>query len=168
MKRMTAALTVAAAVVLSASLFAQAKPNFSGKWMQDQEKTMAANPNMGGGGGGGARGGGGAGGGGMAPMPTVITMDATTLKIERNVGGNALVSTYKLDGSESKNMGMGRGGAPGAEQVSHAKIDGAKVVITTTTANGDQVSSWYMDGDWLVSERTTQNGAQKTYYKKAS
>ena len=163
MKRMTAALTVAAAVVLSASLFAQAKPNFSGKWALDQEKTMAANPAPAGGGGGGARMGG--GGGGMA-VPVTITMDAATFKMERAMQDNVMTTTYKLDGSESKNMAMGRGGQ--SEQVSHAKIDGDKLVVTTTTANGDQVTKWYMDGAWLVSERTTQNGAQKTYYKKAS
>jgi hypothetical protein len=59
---------------------------------------------------------------------------------------------------------MGRGGQ--TEQISKAKLDGAKVVITTTTPNGDQVASWYMEGDWLVNERTTPAGALKTYYKK--
>jgi len=92
-------------------------------------------------------------------------MDAATFKMERTMQGNVMATTYKLDGSESKNMGMGRGGQ--TEQVSHAKMDGDKLVVTTTTPNGDQVTKWYMDGDWLVSERTTQNGAQKTYYKKA-
>ena len=40
MKRMTAALTVAVAVVLSASLLAQTKPNFSGKWVIDAEPEL--------------------------------------------------------------------------------------------------------------------------------
>ena len=93
-----------------------------------------------------------------------ITMDATTLKIDREGPNGTTTTTYKLDGSESKNMAMGRGGQ--TEQVSKAKIDGAKVVITTTTPNGDQVSSWYMDGDNLVSETTTPNGARKMFYKK--
>jgi hypothetical protein len=155
MRRIATAVSAVAVVLLSASLFAQA-PNFSGKWAPDTEKNAAAMA-----GGGGGRGGGRGGGG-----PLTVTMDATTLKIERMIGENTMTQTYKLDGSESKNMGMARGGAAGAEQISHAKIDGNKVVITTTTANGDQVSSWYMEGDWLVSERTTQNGAQKTYYKK--
>lgn len=162
MKRMTAALTVAATVVLSASLFAQAKLDFSGKWTIDAEKTSAANPAMAGGGGGARMGG---GGGGMA-TPTTITMDGTMLKIERTMQDMVMATTYKLDGSESKNMAMGRGGQ--TEQVSKAKIDGTKVVIVTTTANGDQTTSWYMDGAWLVSERTTANGSTKTYYKKAS
>jgi len=95
MKRMTAALTVAAAVVLSGSLLAQAKPNFSGKWIQDAEKTAAANPAMAGRGGGG---GGGRMGGGGAPTPQTFTMDATTLKIERTgQDGTVTATVYKLD-----------------------------------------------------------------------
>jgi hypothetical protein len=160
MKRMTAALTVAAAVVLSGSLLAQAKPNFSGKWIQDAEKTAAANPAMAGRGGGG---GGGRMGGGGAPTPQTFTMDATMLKIERTgPDGTVTATVYKLDGSESKNM------ARGGEQVSKAKIDGNKVVIVTTTQNGDQTSSWYMDGEWLVNERAFGENTIKTYYKKAS
>ncbi|MBP6716418.1 MAG: hypothetical protein KA205_06120 [Acidobacteria bacterium] len=158
MKRVVAVVGAVAMMLVAASAFAQAKPNFSGKWAMDAEKTTAANPNMGGGGGGG-RMGGGAGGG-----ATTITMDAATLTIERETPNGASKLVYKLDGSESKNMVNGRGGQ--TEQVSKATIDGAKVVIKTAGANGEQVSSWYMDGDWLVSERTTQNGAQKTYYKK--
>ena len=158
MKRMTAALTVAAAVVLSASLLAQAKPNFSGKWIQDAEKTAAANPAMAGRGGGGGR-----MGGGGAPTPQTFTMDATMLKIERTgQDGTVTATVYKLDGSESKNM------ARGGEQISKAKIDGNKVVIVTTPQNGDRTTSWYMDGEWLVNEQTFGENVIKTYYKKAS
>lgn len=157
MRRVMTAVSAVAVILLSASLFAQAKPNFSGKWAPDVEKNTAAMAAMGGGGGrAGGRGGGG---------PMTITMDAATMKIERTgQDGTVTATVYKLDGSESKNMMMGRGGQ--AEQVSKARIDGAKVVITTTTANGEQVSSWYMEAGWLVSERTTPNGAMKTFYKK--
>jgi len=160
MKRMTAALTVAAAVVLSASLLAQAKPNFSGKWVIDAEKTAAANPNAGGGaGGGGGRGG---GGGGMGAAPVTITMDANTFKMERTIQENVITTTYKLDGSESKNMMMGRGGQ--TEQIAKATIEGNKMVVKTQGQNGEVTTTWSMDGDWLVSD----NGTRKTYYKKAS
>lgn len=158
MRRIATAVSAVAVVLLSASLFAQAKPNFSGKWAPDAEKNAASAPA--GGGGGGGRGGGRGGGG-----PMTVTMDATMMKIERaGQDGSMMATVYKLDGSESKNMAMGRGGQ--TEQVSKAKIDGAKVVISTMGPNGEQVSSWYMEGDWLVSERTTQNGPQKMYYKK--
>jgi len=73
-------------------------------------------------------------------------------------------TVYNLDGSESKNMQQGRNGQ--TEVVSMAKWDGAKLVITTKGANGDQVTTWYMEGGDLVSERAGQNGPQKTYYKK--
>jgi len=162
MRRMAAAASAVAVVLFSASLFAQA--NFSGKWAPDTEKNAAAMAAMAGaGGGGGGRMGGGGRGGGGGPM--TVTMDAKMLKIERTgQDGSVTAQTYMLDGSESKNMMMGRGGQ--TEQISKAKLDGAKVVITTTTPNGDQVASWYMEGDWLVNERTTQAGAMKTYYKK--
>jgi len=152
MKRAIAVCGAVAMMLVAASAFAQAKPNFTGKWAVDAEKTTAGGGRAGGGGGG----------------VTTITMDATSLVLEREGrgGGPAQKTTYKLDGSESKNMQAGRGGREPTEVVSIAKIDGAKVVITTKGANGDQVSSWYMEGEWLVSERQGQNGAQKTYYKK--
>lgn len=151
MRRVTAMLSAAAFVLVTAAVFAQA-PNFAGKWAPDADK----NPAPAAGGRGGGRGGG----------PMTITQDAKTLTIERDMGGNALKTVYNLDGSESKNMMPGRGGAAGTEQVSMAKWDGAKLVITTKGANGDQVTSYYMDGADLVSERQGQNGPVKTYYKK--
>jgi hypothetical protein len=93
-----------------------------------------------------------------------ITQDAKTLTIERDMGGTAVKTVYNLDGSESKNMQNGRNGQ--TEVVSMAKWDGAKLVITTKTANGDRVQTWYMDGADLVSESQGQNGPVKTYYKK--
>ena len=166
MKRAVAVCGAVAMLLIAASAFAQAKPNFSGKWAPDTEKNAAAMAALAGAGGGGARMGGGGGrmGGGGGPM--TITMDAAMLKIETTAGdGSTMAQTYKLDGSESKNMMMGRGGQ--MEQVSHAKIDGSKVVIVTTTANGDRTQSWYMDGDWLVREQTFGENAIKTYFKKA-
>jgi Spy/CpxP family protein refolding chaperone len=153
MRRVTAILSTAAFVLATAVAFAQA-PNFAGKWAPDADKNPA--PAAGGGGGrGGGRGGGG---------PMTITQDAKTLTIERDMGGTAVKTVYNLDGSESKNMQNGRNGQ--TEVVSMAKWDGAKLVITTKTANGDRVQTWYMDGADLVSESQGQNGPVKTYYKK--
>ena len=161
MRRIATAVSAVAVVLLSASLFAQAKPNFSGKWTTDAEKTAAANPAPAGGGGGGARGGGGGRGGAAGPM--TITMDATTLKMERAAQDGTITATiYKLDGSESKNMQAGRGGGAPMEVISKAKIDGAKVMITAPGQNGDVTTTWSMDGEWLMSD----NGMRKTYYKK--
>jgi hypothetical protein len=156
MRRVTAVLSVAAVVLWAAAAFAQGK-DFSGKWSIDTEKMAAA----GGGGGGGNRGGGGGGGGRGGGGPMTITQDAKMLTIEREGPNGATKTVYNLDGSVSKNPGRG-----GAEQESTAKWDGAKLVITTKTANGEQVSSWYMEGANLVQETTTQNGPRKVYYKK--
>lgn len=153
--------SVAIAVVLFASgLSAQGK-DFSGKWTIDAEKSAAA---MGGGGGGGGRAGGGGGGGRGGGGPMTITQDAKTLTIERTIGENTTKTVYNLDGSDSKNM-AGRAGQQ-TEQVSNAKWDGNKLVITTKTANGDRVSSWYLEGGELVQESQGQNGPVKIYYKK--
>jgi hypothetical protein len=122
--------------MLAASVFAQT-PNFAGKWTRDAEKTAAAMP-AGAPAGGGGRGG---GGGGMGGGDITITQDAKTLVISRMVQEMEMKTTYNLDGSESKNTGMGRGGAPGVEQVSKAKWDGNKLVITTTTPNGESTTT---------------------------
>jgi hypothetical protein len=143
--RRLAIASVAVAVVLFASGLSAQAPNFAGKWAPDPDKAAA-------GGGGGGRGGGG---------PMTITQDAKTLTIERMGANGATKTVYNLDGSESKNPGRG-----GADQISTAKWDGAKLVITTKTANGDRVQSWYMEGADLVSETQGQNGPMKTYYKK--
>ncbi len=166
MKRVAAILGTAAVVLLATSVYAQA-PNFAGKWTVDAEKTAAANPAAQGGGRGGGR------GGGMGGDMT-ITQDAKQLIISRMVQENEIKTTYNLDGSESKNMTMGRQGGAGMEQVSKAKWDGAKLVITTTTAIGEQTIVYSLDGAWLV-RATTNPGREggpatttSTYFKKAA
>ena len=156
---------MAAVVMMTASVFAQA-PNFAGKWTRDAEKTAAAAPA-------GAAGGGGGRGGGMGGGDIEITQDAKTLVITRVVGETTMKTTYNLDGTPSKNTGMGRGGAAGAEEESTAKWDGAKLVVTTTRANGVATTVFAMDGAWLV-QTTTNPGRdggpgtpRATYYKKA-
>jgi hypothetical protein len=49
-------------------------------------------------------------------------------------GGGEVRLVYNLDGSESRNTVQGRGGA--TEQVSRARFDGTKLVITTTVNAG--------------------------------
>jgi hypothetical protein len=85
------------------------------------------------------------------------------------MGENKVTSTYKLDGSESKNQMMGRGGAA-VESVSTAKWDGAALVITTKMdmGNGPQESTqkWSLAGNVLTIETTNARGTQKMVYKK--
>jgi hypothetical protein len=118
----------AAAVLMVAGLSAQAKPDFSGKW------TLVPDPNAApdGGGPGGGRGGGRGGGGGgqLCGAECTIAQDAMTLTVTRTTPGGETKAVYKLDGSDSKNMQQGRGGA--TEVVSKAAWDGNKVTISTT------------------------------------
>lgn len=158
MRRVATFLGTAAVVLMAASVYAQT-PDFSGTWTLDAEKTAAANPNMGGRGG---RGGGGA---------MVLKQDAKTLTITRTMGENQMVTTYNLDGSPSKNQGMGgrQGGGAAMEITSTAKWDGAKLVVTNS--NGQTVT-YHMDGAWLIATTTRpgRNGGPATtsaqYYKK--
>jgi hypothetical protein len=152
-----ARVSVIAAAILAVATMAWAqKPDFSGNWTLDP----ASAPAPGGGGGGGR--GGGRGGLGQGAM---VKQTADTLTIERTMGDNKVTTTYKLDGSESKNTMMGRGGEP-MELVSTAKWDGPKLVITTKTGQGESTQAWSLDGSTLTVETTNARGTQKMVYKK--
>jgi hypothetical protein len=149
MQRARIGLIAAAILAVATVAFAQ-KPDFSGTWTAEP----AAAPTGGGGGGAGMRGGGG---------PMTVKQTADTLSIERQGQNGAMTTTYKLDGSESKNPGRG-----GADMVSTAKWDGSKLVITTKTDQGDTTQTWSMEGGNLVIERTGGRGPSKTTYKKST
>jgi hypothetical protein len=147
MKRMTAVLSAAAMVALTIGLAAQAKTNFAGKWTMEPP---AGGAQAGGGGGmGGGRGFGGRGGFGQA---CTITQDANTLTVEYTQGQNPVKLTYKLDGSESTNKVMMRGGE--MDQVSKASWDGASLKIVTTGQNGDTTRVLSLEGGKLVISAT--------------
>ena len=134
MPRVTTILSVAAVVLMAAGLIAQAKPSFAGEWK------IAGDLDSGGG-----RGGPG--------IDLTITQDATAVTVEYR-GGQApapVKLTYKLDGSVSKNMMAGRGGAP-TEQVSKAMWAGNTLVVTTTTGAGEEKRAFSMEGGSLVVE----------------
>ena len=165
---------IATAILAVATLAWAQKTDFSGTWTLDAEASgMAAGGAPGGGApGGGAPGGGGGGrggrGGGLG-QGGMVKQTATDLTVERTMGENKVTSTYKLDGTESKNSMMGRGGAP-VESVSTAKWDGPALVITTKTdmGNGPQESTqkWTLAGNVLTIETTNARGTQKMVYKK--
>ena len=165
MRRISALLSVAAVVLWTVGAYAQAKPDFSGKWLREA-------PAGGGGGGGGGRGGGGGWG-----MENTITQNAKTLTVEYMGGGQnpaPVKLVFNLDGSPSTNKVMGRGGEA-TDQVSKATWDGAKLVITSPAPGGTgevkRVVS--MEGANLVIETTApgrEGGApttNKAVYKKA-
>jgi hypothetical protein len=145
---MTAALVVALAV----AGYAQ-KPDFSGTWTPDVDPAAAAAAPAGGGGGG-MRGGGG---------PMTVTQSAAELKVERNMGGNAVATVYKLDGSEFE-VPAGRGGTAKAT----AKWDGSKLVITTKTEQGESTQTWSLADGKLKIDRTGGRGPSSTTYKKTT
>lgn len=158
MKRAISA--VAALAFIAATVIAQAPPSFAGKW------TLVADPNAAPGG----------GIGGLGQEATIV-QDATSLTITRTTPVGTFTSTYKLDGSESKNTLNMNGNA--IEQVSKAKWDGGKLLVNTTmNFNGNPVEvSMVMSLDTagnLVVETTRpdyQGGGApittKTTYKKS-
>ena len=158
---------IAAAILAVATLAWAQKTDFSGTWTLDPEASGGAP--AGGGGGGGGRGG---GRGGILGMgPTSVKQSATELVVEvTGQDGTKSTRTYKLDGTESKNSMMGRGGAP-MEAVSTAKWDGPKLTIVTKQQMGDQAvettEAWSLAGTTLTVESTNARGTQKRVYKKS-
>jgi hypothetical protein len=145
-----ALLVLVMAVAVAGLSYAQAKPDFSGKWAPKVD--AAAAPPAG------ARGGGG--------VPMTIKQTATELVQEVVRGENTMTTTYKLDGTESVNK-MGQG-----ESKSTAKFDGAKLVIKTTSEgpNGpmETTATWSLgaDGKELTIVRATARGERTTVYTK--
>jgi hypothetical protein len=154
MKRATAVLSTAAVVLWAAGVFAQAKPDFSGTWTVDAEKTTAS----------GGRAGRGGGGGGMT-----LKQDATSLTFTSGREG-ATPIVYKLDGSAVEVPMGGRGGGGTAQ--AKAVWEGNTIVITTTLPNGERKAVYAMEGEWLTIATTSpgrEGGAattNKVYYKK--
>ena len=159
---------IAMIVVAGASLGAQAKPDFSGKWVMDPPPAGNAD---------GVRAGGrGAGAGGVTGFQPgfgpefTVKQDARALVITR--GGQTGTLTYNLDGTQSRNP-VTRDGQQ-QEHVARATWEGDKLVIATevnfqgNTAEQRRVLS--LEGGNLVIEQTNpgRNGGPpiKVVYKK--
>ena len=147
---------VIAAVILAVATVAWAqKPDFSGTWTLDPASAPAA--------------GSGGGGGALGNGPATVKQTADALTIERAMGDAKVSLTYKLDGTESRNMMMGRGGQT-ADSVSTAKWDGPRLTIATKQEMGGQVMEstqvWTVEGSTLTVETTNARGTQKRVYKK--
>jgi hypothetical protein len=141
-RRFVIVALLALALAVPSLAMAQA-PNFSGKWIQDMEKSqMPAAP--GGGGGGGGR-------GPAGPQTLTYTQTATELTMERETPNGVQKTVYKLDGSPSVNT-MGRGG----EVTSKSVWEGAKLVTKYSQTMGENTmevtETRYMDGENLVVE----------------
>jgi hypothetical protein len=165
--KMARAGIIAVAVLAVATLAWAQRPDFSGTWTLDPEASgMAAG---GGAPGGGGRMGGGRGGGAGLGQGGTVKQTADTLTVERMAGDNTVVSSYKLDGSESRNTMMGRGGGQ-VEAVSVARWDGQTLTITTKQDMGGQTfestQRWSLAGNVLTVETTNARGTTKMVYKK--
>jgi hypothetical protein len=131
MRRVAAILSVSAVVLMAAGVVAQAKPSFAGEW-----KKVTTD------------------GQGEPGVDLTIRQSATAMTVEYRAGGQApapVTLTYKLDGSVSKNMMAGRGGAP-IEEVSTAMWAANTLVVTTTTSAGAEKRTFAMEGGDLVVE----------------
>ncbi len=152
---------IAAAILAVATVASAQKPDFSGTWTLDPASAPAA-------GGGGGRGG---GGGALGNGPATIKQTADALTIERMMGDAKVTLTYKLDGTDSRNMMMGPGGQQ-ADALSTAKWDGPKLTIATKQEVNGQVTEstqvWTVEGSTLTVETTSARGTQKRVYKKSS
>ena len=157
MKRVTGIIGALALVAASVSVFAQAKPNFTGKW------TLVPDPNAAAAGG---RGGG--RGGGLGQEFTAAQNDKTLTVTSTNAQVGEIKATYNLDGSETKNPITFNGNT--VERTSKAKWDGNKLVLTSTSNfNGnaaETTQTWTLDasGNLLV-ENTSNFGGNPTTTK---
>lgn len=124
-------LVLGTALLIATSAGAQQRPDLSGNWRLNPEKSEIP-PAMGQGGrAGGPPDGAGAGRGigmGMGvPISVYITQTGEKLLLDQKVGDQARMLTYYLDGRESRNRGM-----RDSEVVSKARWDGAALVIEST------------------------------------
>lgn len=146
MRKNALMLGALALIVAAAPATAQDKPNFSGTWTLVTDPN-APNPGRGGGGGGLGQGG-------------TITQDAKTFTITRTTPNGEIKIVYNLDGSESKNMMMGRGGQ--TEQVSKATWDGNTLVVTTNFSMGEtavtRTEKYSLDASGQLVTATTAPG----------
>ena len=157
MKRARVGVMAAAILAVATVTWAQ-RPDFSGTWTVDPASAPA--------GGGGGRGG---GGGALGNGPSTVKQTADTLTIERTMGEDKVTLTYKLDGSDSRNLMTGRGGQQ-VDSMSNVKWDGPKLTIVTKQEMDGQITEstqvWTVQGSTLTVESTNARGTQKRVYKK--
>jgi len=154
----TLGITAALVVAVAVSGYAQKKPDLSGTWTVDTEKSDPA-PAAG------------AGGGGRGFMgmtgPITIKQTADSVSIEGQGRQGTMTRSYKLDGTETE-IPMGPVTAKGK-----AKWDGDKLVIETTrqgqngTVTTSATYSLNADGSLTVVMKTPQ-GERKNVYKKST
>jgi hypothetical protein len=151
MKLARMGVTAAAIVALATVAWAQ-KPDFSGTWTLDPGGAPTAGEAT-----------------ALGSGPARVKQTADALTIERAAGDTNATLTYKLDGTESRNIIMNRAGQP-SDSMSIAKWDGPKLTIVTKQEMDGRVTEstevWVVDGNTLTVETTNARGTQKQVYKK--
>lgn len=141
------------ALLAAASVASAQKPDFSGTWILDPANAAGA----------------GTGDSALGSGPATVKQTPDALTIERTMGDATVTLTYKLDGSDSRNMMMGPGGQP-ADSMSSARWDGPKLTIATKQESAGQLTqsteAWTMAGNTLTVETTNARGTQKRAYLK--
>ena len=155
MTRRSVLVALLAFVLALPALAIAQTPNFSGKWIQDMEKS---DPPMG-------------GRGPAGPQSVTITQTAADFTIERETPNGVMKTVYKLDGSESVNA-MGRGG----DVKSKSAWEGGKLVTKYSRTMGETTvevtETRSLEGDAMVVVTATKGGPQgdttrKVVFKKA-
>lgn len=140
------------AVLLTAGMMAQARPDFTGTWTLDAEKSVMPQ-GRGAGMGGGRQ-------GGMGGGPLTIAVEGQKMSISRTMGrsGNTRTTVYMLDGTASKNTMGGRGGAGPTEVVYTSRWEGARLVTTIAYPRGTATETRWIEADGtMVVEMTRTN-----------
>jgi len=161
-----AVLFTAGLAAYAAGNTGQAKPDFSGTWTLDAEKSVMPQ-GRGAGMGGGRQ-------GGMGGGPITITVAGQKMSVSRAMGqsGNTMTTVYMLDGTASKNTMAGRGGAEPVEIVYTSKWNGNKLVTTITNPRGTSTETRWIEADGTMVVETTRTNPQgeavttKLVYKK--
>ena len=153
MRRVTAALSGVAVVILAAGVWAQGAPNLSGKWTPDTEKNATLPPAE--------------RPAGAPPRPMTLKQNDKSFTIERvdSTGPNSI--TYDFDKPMEVDSSMGKATAS-------AKIIGNTVAIATVPvgATTGRVVVYQMEGKWLLVTTTLpgRGGGEptttKVYFKK--
>jgi hypothetical protein len=139
------------AVLFTAGLTAQTKPNFAGTWTLDPEKSVM----------GGRQGGGGNRGGGT-PAPMTITVEGQKLSVSQTRGETTVTTVYMLDGTASKNIQAGRQGGEPTELVYTSKWEGPALVTTIVAPNGTRTEKRWIEADGTMVVETTRTGQDGT------
>ena len=146
MRARTLAVVLIVLALPWATLTAQKRPDFSGRWQIDLSKSHD--------------------GTGVASkdIVIVITQDATTIKIEQS-GMPTIV--YRLDGAPARNPRPGRRG----EAIYTSVWDGDRLVTTVTGGQPGQKETRYLSGGEMVDESELHSAigpkfARKLYWKK--